>query len=616
MNTNPFWKYLLVIAIVIPAAFYAAPNLFGNDAGIQVVGTRDTEVTQSTLQAAENILKQKGITVKGLELQDQRLRIRLESKDDQKEALKSINDRLGDGYAAALSTLTRTPRWLQDMGAIPMYLGLDLRGGVHFLIQVDSSDAIQKHKSSAISDIRRLAREQDLNSTGANSTSKLGFEVSFKTDDQRDRAQNYVAAEYPDLELVPALSDGKPVLQVTLSDSIVRDIKQSAIEKNMIALRNRIDELGVAEPVVQRQGLDRIVVQLPGVEDPAVARTILGNTATLEIYLVEDRRTATNGRAPAGTKLYNMRDGRPILLKKRMVYSGECIVNATSGFGQQTGGPIVNITLNDRCGSINRDVTGKNLGERMAVVYVETKTKISTDAEGNQSSQKTKIEEVITAPVIQAQLGKRFMIEGLDSPREAQDLALLLRAGSLETPIYIVEERTVGPTLGEQNIKQGFESVLYGFLAVLVFMVFYYRFFGSVASTALVLNLVIIVAVLSLLQATLTLPGVAGIVLTVGMAVDANVLIFERIREEIRNGTTPQAAIHAGYDKAFSTIIDANITTLVAALVLFNFGTGPIKGFAITLSIGILTSMFTAIFVSRVLVNWLYGGRKLDKLPI
>ncbi|MCL4156375.1 UNVERIFIED_CONTAM: hypothetical protein GTU68_032825 [Idotea baltica] len=387
-----------------------------------------------------------------------------------------------------------------------------------------------------------------------------------------------------------------------MSETAAKDIQTAAIKKNMIALRNRIDQLGVSEPIIQQQGADRIVVQLPGVQDPAEAKNILGKTATLEMRMVDednDLQSSVNGRVPIGSKRYSFRDGRSILLKNRLIFSGENIIDASSGFDTQSGGAVVHITLDAKGSNVWRDVTGDNIGKRSAVIYIENST-----------------DKVITAPVIQGQLGKRFQITGLDQPGEAQELALLLRAGSLAAPVFIVEERTIGPSLGKDNIEKGFKSVAFGFLAVLLFMIVYYRMFGAVASFALVMNLVIIVGVLSLLQATLTLPGVAGMVLTVGMAVDANVLIFERIREEVRSGIAPQMAIHRGYDNAFSTIIDANLTTLIAALVLFNFGTGPIQGFAVTLSIGIVTSMITAIFVSRILVNLIYGNRRLEKLPI
>ena len=619
MNKNPFWKYILLVAILIPAILFALPNIYDNDPGIQVKGLRGQVVDQSTMSSIENALSNAGIQAKGIDLGTDNLKVRFSTESQQQQAKDLIRDTLGKDYSSALASMTTSPDWLTNMGAIPMYLGLDLRGGVHFLIQVDWQDAVNKRMPSIKREIQTLLRKEKIRSAGSTVLPGQGVEIKFRSEEERNNAIRNIARSFQELQLTPSTRGEFFYLKALVTETAIDDIKRSAIQKNMIALRNRIDELGVAEPVLQQQGSDRIVVQLPGVQDPVEARKILGNTATLEVYLVDEKNQGRAGRGtpPAGSKLYRFRDGRPILLKKRLVYSGDCVVDATSGFEHQTGGPIVNITLDARCAEINRKVTGENLQKQMAIVYAETNTDIEEDKDtGKQTITTTKIENVLTAPVIQDVLGSRFQISGLDSPAEAQSLALTLRAGSLNTPIFIVEERTIGPSLGKENIEKGFKSVLYGFIAVLIFMVIYYRMFGSVASVALVVNLVVIVAVLSLFQATLTLPGVAGIVLTVGMAVDANVLIFERIREEIRAGAQPQAAIHSGYDRAFSTIIDANITTLIAALVLFNFGTGPIKGFAITLSIGILTSMFTAIFLTRVLVNWLYGGKKLSKLPI
>jgi len=498
-----------------------------------------------------------------------------------------------------------------------MYLGLDLRGGVHFLMQVDMVAAEKKANDNYYEDIRKLLREEGIRYSGINRQANGAIFLRFKTEELRDQARATVTIENPELLGTTREDNGSFTLSLQLTEIAVSEIKKAALKKNMLALRNRIDQLGVSEPVIQQQGLDRIVVQLPGVKDPSVAKDILGKTATLQVHLVDEDNTASteSGRVPSGSKRFFFRDGRPILLQKRILYSGENIIDASVAI-DQNGGPAVGITLDSKGSNINSDVTGDNIGKRMAVVYVETLGETKIDSKGNAKLVTREIKEVITAPVIRDQLGKSFQITGLDSQKEAKDIALLLRAGSLAAPLFIIEERTVGPSLGADNIEKGFTSVLYGFLLVLLFMIVFYRVFGVVASFALVLNLVIIVAVLSLLQATLTLPGVAGMVLTVGMAVDANVLIFERIREEIQSGSAPQMSIHRGYDNAFSTIIDANLTTLIAALVLFNFGTGPIQGFAITLSIGIATSMVTAIFVSRILVNLFYGGRRLDSLSI
>ena len=448
----------------------------------------------------------------------------------------------------------------------------------------------------------------------------------LRNPEQAEEAVDILRDEYVDL-LVSEDDSAAGVLSARLSESQVEEIKRFALEQNLTALRNRVDQLGVAEPVVQQQGLDRIVIQLPGVQDTGRAKEILGRAATLETHLVDEKNTAAaeaSGKAPPGSALYRFRDGRRILLQKRVLYSGDNIVDAAASLDTQTGSPIVSITLDSAATTTNTRVTGENVGNRMAVVYLETVSENKRDADGNlvldsngrPERETRKIEEVLTAPVIRSQLGKRFQIEGIPTISEANDLALMLRSGALAAPVEIIEERTVGPSLGQANIDQGFRSVVVGFVLVLIFMLVYYRMFGIASTVALTLNLVLIVAVLSMLQATLTLPGVAGIVLTVGMAVDANVLIFERIREEIRNGNSPQASIHLGYDRALSTIVDANITTLIAAIVLFVFGTGPIKGFAVTLSIGIVTSMFTAILVTRMIINWIYGGKTVKELAI
>jgi len=618
MNKNPTWKYLLMLLIVTFGIIYATPNLYQAEPGVQVIGARNAVVDEKTLARVTRALESDNVEIKTINLENEKIRVRLFSEEDQSKAKEKLAQVLGNQYPVALADMATTPQWLQNLGGAPMYLGLDLRGGVHFLMQVDMDSALSKAEENYEDDLKRLMRENKLYNAGMKRTSDSGFEIRFKELELRDKAINEITSTYPELQVTD--SDGDFfTLNAKLTEVSITELKKAALKKNMIALRNRIDQLGVSEPIIQQQGSDRIVVQLPGVKDPAEARKIIGKTATLEVRMVDEENAAASssrGRAPAGSKRFKYRDGTPILLKKRMLYSGDNIIDASAGIDSQNGGQVVNITLDAKGASVNSDVTGDNIGKRMAVVYVEDIIEIKADSAGKLREVKKHIEEVITAPVIRDQLGKRFQISGLDRPGEAQDLALLLRAGSLAAPLYIVEERTVGPSLGQENISKGFQSVLYGFLAVLVFMVIYYRIFGMVASFALVLNLVIIVGVLSLLQATLTLPGVAGMVLTVGMAVDANVLIFERIREEIKSGSPPQMAIHRGYDNAFSTIIDANLTTLIAALVLFNFGTGPIQGFAITLSIGIATSMITAIFISRILVNFIYGNRRLESLAI
>ena len=610
-----------MMLIVAYGAIYATPNLFQAAPGVQIIGdkTRNISVDGDLLARVNGILDANSIEVESIGLSGGKIKARLKSEDDQTKAKDVLKSDLGSDYPVAITDFQTTPSWLQSMGGAPMYLGLDLRGGVHFLLQVDMAEAEKKAIINYQQDIRTMLREEKLYNLGVNRESSSTFVVKFKTQELRDKALNEAIRQFSALQLDDSEKDGKFLLTLTLDDKAIAEIRKAALKKNIEALRNRVDQLGVSEPVIQQQGTDRIVVQLPGVKDPQIAKDILGKTATLEVRMVDEENelaSSVRGRVPAGSQRYYFRDGRAILLKKRLLYSGDNIIDASAGIDQQGGGQVVHITLDSKGSAVNSDVTGKNIGKRMAVVYVEVKIETKLNSAGEEVVSKKRIEEVVTAPVIQSQLGKRFQITGLNDPGEAQSVALLLRAGSLAAPVYIVEERTVGPSLGAENIEKGFKSVLYGFLAVLVFMVFYYRLFGTVASFALCLNLVIIVAVLSLLQATLTLPGVAGMVLTVGMAVDANVLIFERIREEINSGSAPQLAIHRGYDNAFSTIIDANLTTLIAALVLFNFGTGPIQGFAITLSIGIVTSMITAIFVSRILVNLFYGKRRLETLAI
>ena len=609
-----------MVLIVAFGAIYATPNLFPTAPGVQVIGdkTRNIVVDEEVLGRVDRVLRSNDIEVDSIGLESGRIKARLSSEDDQTKARTVLKDELGRDYPVAITDFQTTPSWLQSFGGAPMYLGLDLRGGVHFLLQVDMPEAERKAIENYQQDIRTLLRENKLYNSGVNK-SGAAFVVRFKTQELRDKALNESVKQFAELQIDDSERDGSFLLTLALTEKAIAEIRKAALKKNIEALRNRVDQLGVSEPVIQQQGTDRIVVQLPGVKDPELAKDILGKTATLEVRMVDEDNAieaSVRGRVPAGSQRYRFRDGRTILLKKRLLYSGDNIIDASAGIDQQGGGQVVHITLDAKAASINSDVTGKNIGKRMAVVYVEVQSQTKINSAGEEVITRKRIEEVITAPVINDQLGKRFQITGLNDPGESQSLALLLRAGSLAAPVYIVEERTVGPSLGAENIEKGFKSVLYGFLAVLVFMVLYYRIFGTVASFALCLNLVIIVAVLSLLQATLTLPGVAGMVLTVGMAVDANVLIFERIREEIKAGSSPQLAIHRGYDNAFSTIIDANLTTLIAALVLFNFGTGPIQGFAITLSIGIATSMITAIFVSRILVNFVYGKRRLDSLAI
>ena len=625
-NHTPWWKWLIIAVVIVPGAFYALPNLFGDDPGIQLRGARGGTLSTAEFSQVETALVSGGIPPRSAVLDDRGIRLRFDTLDEQLRARDLLEGALNDSYTVALTLLPAAPTWITDIGALPMYLGLDLRGGVHFLLEVDMDNAVHRAEERYVSDLRSALREGKVRYRSIKREPNGGLSIVLRDPEQADDTARIVRRELPGLVLDDS-QGAEGVLLARLGDEEKQNLSKFALEQNITALRNRIDELGVAEPVVQRQGDRRIVVQLPGVQDTARAKRILGRTATLEIMLVDEEHSldaALGGKVPPGSRVYRFRDSQPILLKKRVVYSGDNIVDAAASIDTQSGGPIVSITLDAVGARINQKVTGDNVGKRMAVVYIEVKSTVKTDAEGrpiknaagNAIRTKQRLEEVITAPVIRDQLGKRFQIEGLDSVNEARDLALLLRAGSLAAPVDIIEERTVGPSLGKANIDQGFASVIIGFVLVLIFMAVYYRVFGLFANLALALNLVLIVAVLSMFQATLTLPGVAGIVLTVGMAVDANVLIFERIREELRNGNSPQASIHVGYERALSTIIDANITTLIAAIVLFNFGTGPIKGFAITLSIGILTSMFTAILLTRALANLIYGGRRVSRLAI
>lgn len=626
-NHTPWWKWLIIAVVIVPGAFYALPNLFGDDPGVQLRGARGARLGTAELGQVQKVLDSSEVKYKSAVLDERGIRVRFATTDAQLQARDLLELRLASGTTVALTLLPAAPDWLSQVGALPMYLGLDLRGGVHFLLEVDMQSAVRRAEDRYVADLRSTLREAKIRYQKIGRDGSGGITVVLRDPAVLADAVDEIRQTLPGLVIADAKGSADGALRVRLSDNEVEELSQFALEQNITALRNRVDQLGVAEPVIQRQGDRRIVVQLPGVQDTARAKRILGRTATLEMMMVDEEHSldaALSGKVAPGSKIFRFRDGRPILLKKRVIYSGENIVDAAASIDTQSGGAIVSITLDAIGARINQKITGKNIGKRMAVLYIESKSTIKTDvngmsvkgADGRTIRVKQRIEEVITAPVIRDQLGKRFQIEGLDSVDEARDLSLMLRAGSLAAPVEIIEERTVGPSLGQANIDQGFQSVIIGFALVLVFMAIYYRVFGLFANVALALNLVMIVAVLSLLQATLTLPGVAGIVLTVGMAVDANVLIFERIREELRNGNTPQASIHTGYERALSTIVDANLTTLIAAIVLFNFGTGPIKGFAVTLSIGILTSMFTAIVLTRALVNFFFGGRRLKDLAI
>ena len=617
MNQYPAWKNALVLAVIIIGAFFAMPNLFDKDPAVQVSAGRYGSIDLELMTKVETALKAQAINYTRAELQDNRLLVRLADAETQLQAKEVLNNEIKGDYTIALNLASTTPSWLASMGAEAMNLGLDLRGGVHFLMEVDMDAAVKLALESFASEFRALLRDEKIR------YKKIQVEdgkvvIGFRNTEHRDNALIKIKDDYNDIEIAAVEIGTTPSLAVNLTDSLIRETKQTALQQNIITLRNRINELGVAEPTVQQQGDSRIVVQLPGVQDTAQAKKILGATATLEFRLVDyenEAQDAINGRVPPNSKLYYHRDGRPYLLKKQVMLTGEHIINSTSTLDPDSGTPAVSVTLDGKGSRIFSKVTGDNVGNPMAVVFIESKTE-TRKIDGEIVKVRRQLPQIISVATIRDQLSKKFQITGLDSGAEASELALLLRAGALAAPIEIVEERTVGPSLGQDNIDQGFQSVMIGFAFVLVFMIIWYRIFGAVANLALAANLVLIVALLSLLQATLTLPGIAGIVLTVGMAVDANVLIFERIREELRVGNTAQASIDAGYGKAFSTIADANITTLIAAIVIFSFGTGSIKGFAVTLSLGILTSMFTAIMGTRAAVNMIYGRKSQAKLSI
>lgn len=619
MNRYSLWKYILILFLIGLGALFALPNIYGKDPALQISAARSAEISELTEFQATNALDEAGISYKSSSVVNESVIVRFNNENDQLKAQDVVKKAMGNNYVVAINLAPATPEWLAKFGAEPMFLGLDLRGGVHFLMEVDMEAAIKKTNEAYMSDLRGQMRENKIRYRTITLNDEGGLLIRFMNAGELESGAKLIDDKFPDLDITtPQSNSDEAQLVAKMKENIVLETQKLALQQNITTLRKRVNELGVAEPVIQQQGLNRVVVQLPGVQDTAKAKNILGATATLEFRLVDedhDPQDAVDGRVPAGSKLYSERNGFPILLKKQVMLTGESIIDAASGIDSTRGEPNVTIMLDGRGAKRMSKFSGDNVGKRLAVVFIENK--ITTVEENGELVQKKEvIEEVINAAVIQEQLGKRFQITGLDSTKESRNLALLLRAGALAAPIYIIEERTVGPSLGQDNINQGFDSVKIGFFLVLIFMAVYYKVFGLIANVALALNLVLIVAMLSMLQATLTLPGIAGIVLTVGMAVDANVLIFERIREELRNGNSPQASIHAGYEKALSTIADANITTLIAAIVLFSFGTGPIKGFAVTLSLGIISSMFTAIMVTRGLVNLVYGGRRIEKLKI
>ena len=615
MNHYSGWKNALIASFLLLSALYALPNIYGSDLAIQISQAGDASISEQDLAKVETVLTSNAVDYKSIGLADNRILIRFEDSQSQLSTKTLLKTSLTRNYVVALNLAPSVPQWLSDLGGRAMSLGLDLRGGVHFLLEVDMEAVVATSIDRYYNELRPLLREDRLyRSIRKEGNSLL---VTFKSEESKQQGKRLIKDELLDLKIVEG-SESELQLSLEITPAAIKVSKSSALQQNITTLRNRVNELGVAEPIIQQQGSERIVVQLPGVQDTARAKEILGAVATIEFRLVDEKNdpqlAVNSGKVPVGSKLYYFKGGRPLLLKSSVIATGENITGASSGIDQNNA-PMVNIQLDNAGGRSMLETTKEFLNHRMVVVYIENKVETVVE-NGEMVKIRTKTQDVINAATIQGTFSNRFQVTGMESARAARNLALLLRAGSLSAPIEIIEERTIGPSLGADNIAKGFLSVLVGFALVLVFMAWRYRVFGLVANVALTLNLVTIVAVLSLIQATLTLPGIAGIVLTVGMAVDANVLIFERIKEELKSTRNIQKAISAGYEKALLTIADANITTLIASIVLFSFGTGAIKGFAITLSIGIITSMFTAIVVSRAIINLTYGGKDVEELAI
>ncbi|MGM3223824.1 protein translocase subunit SecD [Dickeya zeae] len=614
LNRYPLWKYLMLIVTIVVGLLYALPNLYGEDPAIQVTGARGTAASESTLVQIQNVLQEQHIASKSIALENGAILARFSTPDIQLRAREVLVSALGEKYVVALNLAPATPTWLRMLGAEPMKLGLDLRGGVHFLMEVDMDTALGKLQEQTMDSLRSDLREKGIQYASVRKADNYGVEILFRDGQLRDNAVNYLTPRHRDLVFN---NSGSDALRAVMSDARLSEAREYAVQQNINILRNRVNQLGVAEPLVQRQGADRIVVELPGIQDTARAKEILGATATLEFRLVNsnvDPAALASGRVPGDTEVMNMRDGGPIALYKRVILTGDHITDSTSG-NDEYNRPQVNISLDSAGGNMMSNFTKDNIGKPMATLFVEYKDSGKKDANGRAILEKQ--EEVINVATIQSRLGNSFRITGIDNPNEARQLSLLLRAGALIAPIQIVEERTIGPTLGMQNITQGLEACLAGLAVSILFMIFFYKKFGLIATSALLLNLVLVVGVMSLLPgATLTMPGIAGIVLTLAVAVDANVLINERIKEELSNGRSVQQAIDEGYRGAFSSIFDANVTTLIKVIILYAVGTGSIKGFAITTGIGVATSMFTAIVGTRAIVNLLYGGKRIKKLSI
>ena len=618
MNHYPLWKNLLILAVVMVGLLLALPNLYSQDPSIEISSVRGDPIDPKIEANIKATLENANIPIKRVDSPDKgKLLVRFQRPEAQLQAKDRIEATVGDGYSVALTPAPDLPGWLAALGVQPMYLGLDLRGGIHVLIDVDMDAALEKELERYTSDLRSLLRRRKVRYVMVTHDA-TSLTVQFRDASIREEAEELIHGKFPNLVLDTRENGNSFELLANLTPTESLRVKKVALEQNITTLRNRVNALGVAEPIIQQQGERRIVVELPGVQDPSRLKEIMGATATLEYRLADTEHSvedAVHGRVPVGFRLYRERNGRPILLSNRVIVTGDQITDASSGFDQRSGQPAVFVSLDGLGAKRMRDFTTENVGKPMAVVFNETRT-LTRMVDGKPVRERHNVQEVISVANILEPFGRRFQTTGLDSAREAHDLALLLRAGALAAPIEIVEERTVGPSLGQDNIEKGFMAAVIGMALVAFFMGLYYSLFGLVADLVLLMNVVLIVAILSLLQATLTLPGIAGIVLTVGMAVDANVLIYERIREELRLGNSPLTSIVAGYEKAWSTILDSNVTTLIAGVVLFSFGTGPVKGFAVVLTIGILTSMFTAVVASRAIVNLIFGRRRLKSLPV
>jgi len=625
LNRYPLWKYCLILLMAVMGVIYSVPNLYAPDPAVQISGQSTAlEIDQRALDKAGKALGEAGIDYFGGEALGKSGLIRLRERSQQLPAKKIIQEALGDNYVVALNLAPTTPQWLMDLGASPMKLGLDLSGGVHFLLEVDTASAIQKRMESDVNEIKsRLRKEKIRYQSVKGEKDGLTILAKFKTEAHRDSANKIIRTDFTNLtrESLGDEENGQWALRMSVTEQAVRDIEDYAVSQNLTTLRNRVNELGVSEPIVQRQGRNRVVVELPGVQDTAEAKRIIGKTANLEFRLEARPDALSSSKESFEFRSEQQQRARgDAVLEKKLIVSGDHVADAKSSFDAESGQPQVNITLDSSGGTKMHRATRNNIKRGMGILFIEYKTKLRDGVDDNGEKIKIPIQtvekKVISLATIQSALGVAFRITGLDNPGEASELALLLRAGALAAPMYFVEERTIGPSLGAENIELGVISVQVGLAMVLVFMLIFYKGFGLLANVALTLNLVLLMGAMSLLGATLTLPGIAGIVLTVGMAVDANVLIFSRIKEELANGLPPQSAISSGFDRAFTTILDANLTTLIVAVILYAIGSGPVQGFAVTLSIGILTSMFTAIMGTRSLVNLFYGGRKIDKIWI